>query len=376
MSKLSVFVSSTVKDFGPLRRDLHAWLAARGIEARLSDHNDFPVAPGVHSHDACLHAIQGANLFLLLVGNRYGGRYKGTPKSITWREYDEAFAHRIPIVALVLRSTNDLAMSLAAGNKPKKHEEPPKDFDRVMKFIDHIRKGHRDNWSYLEWDGSLTASAEILQSTLNNLLVEYQAPVQKLRSAAERAVARASAQRDLARLGHELAAAVARRTISTDDALAKLLRLVGQSRAELLGFENGDVWNMQLYRREGNDLRPWLRECDPQIERHERAWRIGEGHAGLAVSSVGTLVAGDLSVVDGFAAQFPSDTKVYRSAVSMPLSRPGAKAAKVEDVVGAFVITSNRLDHFVELGQLEVLTAEQIGSTLNLVATAWADGKT
>ncbi len=94
------------------------------------------------------------------------------------------------------------------------------------------------------------------------------------------------------------------------------------------------------------------------------------------MGSVGSLVAVDLSVVEGFAAQFPSDTRVYRSAVSMPLSRPGAKAAKVEDVVGAFVITSNRLDHFVELGQLEVLTAEQIGSTLNLVATAWADGKT
>src|SRR5438045_1125767 len=112
-SRLTVFVSSTVRDFGPVRRDLKAWLESHAINARLSEHNDFPVARGVHSHDACLAAIAGCNLYVLLVGDRYGGRYKGTPKSITWREYDEAYEHQIPMVALVLKSTNDQTMELA-----------------------------------------------------------------------------------------------------------------------------------------------------------------------------------------------------------------------------------------------------------------------
>lgn len=354
-----------MKDFAPLRRDLKAWFEGRGIEARLSDYNDFPVQSGVHSHDACLRAIQGANLFVLLIGNRYGGRYKGTPKSITWREYDEAFAARIPVIALVLRGTNDLAMTLAAGNKPRKGEEPPKDFDKVMKFIDHVRKGHRDNWSYLEWDGSLTQAAEILQNSLNNLFVEYQTPHRSLLVGAEREVARAMAARDVARAGHEAAAAVARGTLPTEEALARLLRLVAGSRRELLGYEDGEAWNFMLYRRDGGDLKPWVRECDAKIERHQRSWKVGEGHIGLAVSSMSTLVAGDVALVESFVPQYPTDARTYRSLVSLPLCRPGGK-----DVLGAFVVTSNRLDHFVEPGQLEVLTAEQIGSILNSIAGA------
>ena len=113
-SRLTVFVSSTVRDFGPVRRDLKAWLEARAINARLSEHNDFPVARGVHSHDSCLAAIAGCNLYVLLVGERYGGRYKGTPKSITWREYDEAYEHQIPMVALVLKSAGQSAAARAS----------------------------------------------------------------------------------------------------------------------------------------------------------------------------------------------------------------------------------------------------------------------
>jgi hypothetical protein len=390
-SRLTVFVSSTVRDFGPVRRDLKAWLEARAIYARLSEHNDFPVARGVHSHDSCLAAIAGCNLYVLLVGERYGGRYKGTPKSITWREYDEAYEHQIPMVALVLKSANDLTMELskarASGNEArltKLREELPRDFENVAKFIDTLRKGHRDNWMYMDWDGSASGATEVIQYTLNNLICDYQGPYQELVRGSELAAARAAALRDLQAATFELSHADARGEPSVGEALGRLLALAASARRELFKFEPGEVWNLQLYRKEGDLLIPWVRQCDKRIERQERRWKLDEGHVGLAVTARTTLVAGDLPVADGFVAGRPADAHNYRSAVSVPLLGPPPGAAYVTrkkvagvahlsataDTIGAFVITSSRLDHFLEPNQPEVLTAEQLCLMLRMVATA------
>lgn len=365
MSKLTVFVSSTIKDFGPVRRDLAEWFRRRGVEARLSELNDFPVARGVHSHDACLHAIRGSNLFVMLIGNRYGGRYKGTPKSITWREYDEAYEARIPCAVLVLRSTNELAQG-----KKGKGDELPRDFERVVQLIDHVRRRDRDNWTYLEWDGSATEAEEIIQTTLNHLLVQYQAPHGELLRGAERAAAAGAAMRDLCDAAHDLAGAARRGTMAVEDALATLLRFGAARAGKLLGFEPADLWNLMLYRRDGDVLVPWIRECHPAIERHGRRWKVGDGHVGLSVKALSTLVAGDISLAEGFVPGFPTDANVYRSVISMPLRRPKApgKKSAAADVVGAFVVTSSRLDHFADARQPEVLAAEQIGAILSIVA--------
>jgi hypothetical protein len=384
-----------VRDFGPVRRDLKAWLESRGINARLSEHNDFPVARGVHSHDACLAAIAGCNLYVLLVGDRYGGRYKGTPKSITWREYDEAYEHQIPMVALVLEQTNDQALELAkaraSGNEARLtrlKEELPKDFENVAKFIDTLRKGHRDNWMYMDWDGSATGATEVIQYTLNNLICDYQGPYQELVRGSELAAARAAALRDLQVATFELMHSVARGEQPVSDALGRLLALAASARRELFKFEPGEVWNLMVYRREGDLLVPWVRHCDRRIERQERRWKLNEGHVGLAVSARTTLVAGDLPVAEGFVSSRPADAQYYRSAVSVPiLGLPPGPAyvskkarlpnhsgtvplAAAADTIGAFVITSSRLDHFLEPNQPEVLTAEQVCLMLRMVTTA------
>jgi hypothetical protein len=379
VSRLTTFVSSTIRDFGPVRRDLKAWFEERGIDARMSEFNDFPVARGVDSHDACLAAIAGSHFYVLLVGERYGGRYKGTPKSITWREYDEAFSSSIPMVTLVLRSANQMAADLArargsAARLERLKEEQPKDFDGVARFIDELRKGHRDNWCYLDWDGSLAGATEVIQSTLNNLLVDYQAPHKKLVLDAQRSAARAAALRDLQVAAIELGASVKRGEQPLPDALARLLAVAAAARRELFGFEVDDVWNLMLYRRDGDQLIPWVRHCDRRIERHERRWKVGQGHVGLAVSQKATLVAGDLPLAEGWVSGHTDDAKFYRSAVSVPLHgvpAPGWRRGRpAGDPVGAFVITSSKLDQFLSPTQPEVLTAEQVCTMLRMIATA------
>ena len=99
--RLVVFISSTVEDLDGVRRALKDQLEARGVEVRLSEDADFPVEPGVSSHDACLRAVRTAHVFVLLVGSRFGGEYQGQNKSITWREWEEAMDARLLPVVLV-----------------------------------------------------------------------------------------------------------------------------------------------------------------------------------------------------------------------------------------------------------------------------------
>ena len=67
-----------------------AVLRSRHMEVLQSEDFAFPVTPGVHSHDACLRAVERSHVLLVLVGDRFGGRYLETDQSITWREVAEA----------------------------------------------------------------------------------------------------------------------------------------------------------------------------------------------------------------------------------------------------------------------------------------------
>src|SRR5690606_20490134 len=78
--RLVVFLSSTVEDLDRVRREIKSELERREIEVRLSEDADFPVEPGVSSHDACLRAVRASHVFVLLVGSRFGGEYQGQNK--------------------------------------------------------------------------------------------------------------------------------------------------------------------------------------------------------------------------------------------------------------------------------------------------------
>src|SRR5262249_10164993 len=147
-TRLTVFVSSTVRDFAPLRRDLREWLRRRTIDVRESEDPEFPVDPALHSSDARLRAIEGCHLYILLVAWRSGGLYRGTTQSVTWREYDEARSLGIPVVACVLKDV--------AGELGRRPLGGPRVDPGIGRFVDALRRGERDNWVHLDWDGSFT----------------------------------------------------------------------------------------------------------------------------------------------------------------------------------------------------------------------------
>lgn len=292
---------------------------------------------------------------VLLVGSRYGGLYANTPKSITWREYEEALQLGIPVIPLVLRHVNEDA------ERWSKHQlaTPPfgRETDSLIAFIDRIRKGHADNWMHALWDGSFHEARETIQHRMNALFVTYQqGPRREVRERAERFKRYAFASLELDELASELGVA----PIAKDTALDVVLGSAALHRAALFGFESSDRWNLAIYRWDADvhSLGVLARHVDPRIPIGDRRWRSGEGHVGATWERGEVLVAADLTVTSAWANALPTDVVNYRSAIAVPMR------ASPDSSWGILVITSDRLDHFRDLDQIEVLTASALALRL------------
>ena len=388
---LRIFVSSTVEDFGPVREELKARLEQRShgaIQVTLSESIDFPVEPGVTSHEACLRAIEGIDVFVLLIGHRFGGHYPDSDKSITWMEWEaalEAAAERgVIVVPLILRAMNDKAREVFKRRSEwKKTTNDDDEIDRqlrkefpdskpfvddlpsVQRFIDAVRKGHEDNWVHT-WSGTVDHALAILESRLVAALSAYRA-----RSAGARHVeiGALNTTRALAKVADQaaaLAGELKQQKLDRDRAAEQLLAHVEDRRADLFGFTDDDIYNFMLYRRDGDLLRAGPRACDPAMKRRDRSWKVGQGHVGLAAQNNVIMVTGDLRGTDGWKPTRDSersDARVYVSAIGVPLYLGG----DTHRVDGVFIVTSSRLGHFQDKNQRETLTAVALGRILTML---------
>ena len=75
-TEFHIFISSTVDDLKGIRKKLAKALEQRGRIVRCSEDPNFPVEPGMTSHDACLAVVRRCHAFVLLIGARFGGEYQ------------------------------------------------------------------------------------------------------------------------------------------------------------------------------------------------------------------------------------------------------------------------------------------------------------
>jgi hypothetical protein len=90
------------------------------------------------------------------------------------------------------------------------------------------------------------------------------------------------------------------------------------------------------------------------------------------VKSNSILVTGDLRQTEAWAPREETaaeDARQYVSAITVPLYLSGAP----DRPDGAFIVTSNRVDHFRDLDQAEVLTAQILG---RMISCIWSVGVT
>lgn len=115
MAHPRVFVSSTYYDLKHLRSSLENFIEALGYEPVLSEKGNIAYAPDTPLDESCYREVHNADIFVLIVGGRYGSERSGgesdLPKhffdkydSITKQEYKSAVAQDIPIYILIERS--------------------------------------------------------------------------------------------------------------------------------------------------------------------------------------------------------------------------------------------------------------------------------
>jgi len=149
-----VFVSSTCYDLKYIRENLKFFIKTLGYEPILSEDGDVFYNPRKHTHDSCISEVSSCQIFVLIIGGRYGGKSKDTDKSITNMEYKEAISLGIPIFALVESSVysehNVYNENIKNNSKlsAKDINYPSVDNVKVFDFIDEVRKNIINNAIY------------------------------------------------------------------------------------------------------------------------------------------------------------------------------------------------------------------------------------
>lgn len=145
-----VFISSTCYDLKHIRENLKYFVKTIGYEPVLSDDGDVYYSVDAHTHDACLTEVATCQLFILIIGGRYGGEHKGKEGSITNNEYREAVKNKIPVFALVESAVYSDHYTYNSNKKtnPEFYEKityPSIDNIKIFGFIDEVRKNSLNN---------------------------------------------------------------------------------------------------------------------------------------------------------------------------------------------------------------------------------------
>jgi hypothetical protein len=148
-----VFISSTCFDLSEVREQLKRFVRSFGFEPILSEHGDVFYHPDLHTHEACVHEVSNCQLFILIIGGRFGGTYTlDKSKSITNAEYEAARTANIPVFAYVRNGvlSNHHIFRENRGKKFVNEISYPAidkqtDAENIFNFIDSVRKSPINN---------------------------------------------------------------------------------------------------------------------------------------------------------------------------------------------------------------------------------------
>ena len=135
----NVFVSSTMYDLSEFRAQLRQFVVGLGWRAVMSEHDSFPVDPDSTTVENCRQNVrENADVFVMVVGARYGSIDEDTDMSITNLEFVEARSRGVP--AYVFISRDVIAQLPLWKLNPDANFSSVVDTPRIFEFIDHLRR--------------------------------------------------------------------------------------------------------------------------------------------------------------------------------------------------------------------------------------------
>lgn len=153
MATPRVFVSSTCYDLADERDGMISFCRSFGFDTVLSERGDVFYHPDLHTHTACVKETSNCQIFILIIGGRFGGKYVADKaKSITNAEYIAAREQGIPIFTFIKQDVlND--HNVWQQNKDQHFAKEIKfpSIDKqehaidIFNFIDQVRQAPNNN---------------------------------------------------------------------------------------------------------------------------------------------------------------------------------------------------------------------------------------
>ena len=150
-----VFVSSTHYDLKHVRGGLDRFIRSLGYDPVLSENGTIPYLPEAAPEDACYQEAAIADIFVLIIGGRYGSPAGGGAsktaafhkryESITKREYEAAAVNRVPTYILIDRDVYADYETFQKNPKAKNFRPAHVDSANIFHFIESILSQRGNN---------------------------------------------------------------------------------------------------------------------------------------------------------------------------------------------------------------------------------------
>ncbi len=163
MKKPAVFISSTYSDLSIHRKQI--WLTVEKFGLITLGMEKFG-ARKENSLTTCLQEVEKCDIFILIVGMRFGSIHKPSQKSYTWLEYEKAYELRKDILVYLIDEK---------GGQIKVSDFDVENHKNLCDFKDILRNNHTVD-SFIETDDLTGKIFELLELRTNNLNSEKVRP--------------------------------------------------------------------------------------------------------------------------------------------------------------------------------------------------------
>jgi hypothetical protein len=156
MAKPRVFISSTYYDLKHVRSSLDLFVESLGFEPVLSEKGDIAYTPDTPLDESCYREASTADIFVLIIGGRYGTEASGKQKmhshsfydrydSITKKEYENAILRDVPVYVLIENNVYSEYQTYLRNKENKNITYAHVDSVNIFQLIEEILSKPRNN---------------------------------------------------------------------------------------------------------------------------------------------------------------------------------------------------------------------------------------
>lgn len=156
MAKPRIFISSTYYDLKYIRASLDIFIESLGYESILSEKGDIAFTPDSALDESCYREVETVDIFVIIIGGRYGTEASSEPKkinknffdkyeSITKKEFDAAIAKDISTYILIESNVYAEYRTYLRNKENAKINYAHVDSVNIFSFIEEILSKPRNN---------------------------------------------------------------------------------------------------------------------------------------------------------------------------------------------------------------------------------------